>query len=160
MWELTRWCNWGARARVLESFRQLFRGDLYRSKRHPGQHVDFCGELLLKVACKRHLNPHDHADPSGFGCCTEHGAETMRQPPWLIGLVQDLVSRTSEVSTVRWHCRACGKVWERAWALRAISEMSHPPAGPMHSCSRMGRRRRALGLVCEGVQTVGSLLQR
>lgn len=144
---------------VLESFRELFRGDLCRSKHHPGQHVDFCGEMLIKVACEGYLNPHDHADPSGFGFRTGCGAENMRQPPSLISLVQELVSCTSEVSTVRWHCRACGKVCMQAWTLRDISEISHPPTGPMRSYCRMGWHRGALGLVCEDMQAVGSLLQ-
>ncbi|KAJ7419988.1 hypothetical protein WISP_50801 [Willisornis vidua] len=36
--------------------------------------IDFYRELLVKVACKLHLKPHDHADPSGFGCDTGHVA--------------------------------------------------------------------------------------
>jgi len=40
--------------------------NLYTLKCRPGQHVDFCGELLVKVACKWHLNPHGHVDPRGL----------------------------------------------------------------------------------------------
>lgn len=61
-------------------------------KCHPDRHVGFSGNLLLKVSCKWHLNPHDHADPSGFGFLTGHGAETVRQPPRLIFGERDHIS--------------------------------------------------------------------
>lgn len=48
--------------------------NLYTLKCHPGQHVNFYGELLVKVACKRHLNPCDHDDPNGFRFHPGHGA--------------------------------------------------------------------------------------
>lgn len=67
--------------------------NLYTLKCHPGQLVDFYGELLVKVVCKQHLNPHDHVDPSESGFCAGHGAETMQQPPWVTVLVQAIVSR-------------------------------------------------------------------
>lgn len=66
--------------------------NLYALKCHPDQHVDFSGNLLLKVSCKWHLNPHDHVDANGFGYLTGHGAETVRRPPWVTVLVQEITS--------------------------------------------------------------------
>lgn len=55
--------------------------NLYTLKCHPGQHGHSYGELLVRMACKRHGSPRDHVDPNGFGFHTGHGAETVRQPP-------------------------------------------------------------------------------
>lgn len=66
--------------------------DSFSGENHPGQRVDFFGELLVKVACKWHLNPRDCVDPSGFGFRSGHDAGTVRQPPWVTVLVQEMMS--------------------------------------------------------------------
>lgn len=70
----------GQQVHDLERFRQLFEKNLLVLKCHASHDVDFNGELHVKVACKLCLKPHDRADPGGFGCVTEHGAETAQQP--------------------------------------------------------------------------------
>lgn len=80
LWELIQCVPLGRQVHDLERFRQLFGKNLLVLKCHPSHDVDFSGELLVKVACKLHLKGRDHADPGGFGCVTEHGAETVQQP--------------------------------------------------------------------------------
>lgn len=58
---------------------------------HPGQHVDFSRELLIKVACKWHLNPCDHVDPSGFGFYTDMVQRLYSSPMGEL-LLQEIVS--------------------------------------------------------------------
>lgn len=80
LWELIQCMPLGQQVHDLERFRQLFGKNLPVLKCHPRHDVDFDGELLVKVACKLHLKARDHACPSGFGCVTEHSAETVQQP--------------------------------------------------------------------------------
>lgn len=116
LWELIQCMPLGGQVHDLESFKQLFGKNLLVLKCHPSHDVDFNGELPVKVACKLHLKARDRADPSGFCCVTEHGADTVQQPRGCSLGAGDrvLLTHLSGLGTVT----PAGRSGSWAWALR------------------------------------------